>query len=117
MELDPERIRAAIGSLGGAAIYGLVQFGAVALNGHTVTREEYGRLLLNVVCAVIAGVILASFMVKTLAPLIPWPPLRDASTFGFGVGAFGWETLPLIFKGWKTLAAKKAEELTEGEKS
>ena len=116
MDIDPERIRAAIGALGGAAIYGLVQFGTVALNGHVVTREEYGRLALNVACATIAGIILAAFLVKTVAPLIPWPPMQDASAFGFGVGAFGWETLPLIFKGWKTLAQKKAEEITEGEK-
>lgn len=116
MELDPDRFRAAIGALGGAAIYGLVQFGTVALNGHTATREEYGRLALNVACATLAGIILASFLVKTLAPLIPWPPMQEASAFGFGIGAFSWELLPLLFRVVKNQAAEKAQELSGGEK-
>lgn len=111
MDFDPERIRAAIGALGGAAIYGLVQFGTLALNGHAVSREEYGRLALNVFCATLAGIILAAFLVKTIAPLIPWPPMRDASVFGFGIGAFGWELLPLIFKVLRNRAAEKVDEL------
>lgn len=98
MDIDPDRLRAALGALGGASIYGLVQFGALALGGHRPTREEYRALAVNVVCAVLAGVILASFLVKVAAPLIPFAPLRDASAFGFAVGAFGWELLPLIFK-------------------
>lgn len=114
MDFDPERIRAAIGALGGAAIYGLVQFGTLALNGHAVTREEYGRLAINVACATLAGVILAAFFVKTLAPLIPWAPMQDPSTFGFGLGAFGWELLPLLFKVVKNRASEKADELSGG---
>ncbi len=48
MDIDPDRLRAALGALGGAAIYGLVQFGAVALSGHQPTREQYRALVLNV---------------------------------------------------------------------
>lgn len=116
MDIEPERFRAAIGALGGAAIYGLVQFGTLAMNGHRVTADEYRGLAVNVACATLAGVILASFLVKTLAPLIPWPPMQEASAFGFGIGAFGWELLPLLFKVVKNEAAAKAEEITGGDK-
>lgn len=109
MDIDPDRLRAALGALGGASIYGLVQFGALALSGHPVTREEYKALWLNVACATLAGVILAVFLVKIAAPMIPFAPLRDASAFGFGVGAFGWELLPLIFKVINNRAKRQVE--------
>lgn len=111
MEFDPDRLRAAVGALGGAAIYGLVQFGALALSGHPVSREEYWRLVVNVVCATLAGVILAAFLVKVAAPMMPFAPLREASSFGFGVGAFGWELLPLLFKVIRNRAAARVEQI------
>jgi Na+-translocating ferredoxin:NAD+ oxidoreductase RnfA subunit len=110
IDFDPDRLRAAIGALMGAAIYGLVQFGAVALSGHQPTREEYRALALNVACATAAGVILAFALVQVLAPLIPFAPLRDAFAFGFGIGAFGWELLPLIFKALRNKAVRRVEE-------
>ncbi len=36
MDIDPDRLRAVLGALAGACIYGLVQFGAVALGGRPV---------------------------------------------------------------------------------
>lgn len=111
MDIDPDRVRAAIGALGGAAIYGLVQFGALALSGHEVTREQYRDLLINVACATAAGVILAWFLVSVAAPLIPFAPLRDPSAFGFGVGAFGWELLPLVFKAINNRAKRQVESI------
>lgn len=111
MPIDPDRLRAAVGALGGAAIYGLVQFGALALSGHPVTRAEYRALVLNVACATAAGVIMATFLVKVAAPLIPFAPLRDAYSFGFGVGAFGWELLPLIFHALRNRAVRRVEEM------
>lgn len=112
MDIDPDRLRAGIGALGGAAIYGLVQFGAVALGGHRPTREQYEALAMNVGCAFVSGVILSAFLVKVAAPLIPWGPLQDPSTFGFGVGVFGWELLPLIFRALRNRAAARVEEIT-----
>lgn len=109
MDIDPDRVRAAAGALMGAAIYGLVQFGAVALSGHPPTRDEYRALVLNVACATAAGVICAFALVQVLAPLIPFAPLRDAFAFGFGVGAFGWELLPLVFKVLRNQAVRRVE--------
>lgn len=116
MDIDPDRLRAALGALFGAAVYGLAQFGAVALGGHAPTHDEYRALVLNVVCATAAGVLCAFALVQVLAPLIPLAPLRDAFAFGFGVGAFGWELLPLIFKVLRNRAAQRVEALgREGE--
>jgi len=109
MDIDPDRLRAALGALGGAAIYGLVQFGAVALSGHQPTREQYRALVLNVGCATAAGVICAFALVHVLAPMIPFAPLREALAFGFGVGAFGWELLPLVFKVLRNQAVRRVE--------
>lgn len=111
MDIDPDRLRAVAGALGGASLYGLVQFGAVALSGHPVSREEYKALGINVGCAIVAGVILAWFLVKVAAPLIPFAPLQDASAFGFGVGAFGWELLPLVFKVLSNRAKRQVENV------
>jgi hypothetical protein len=112
MDIEPDRLRAVLGALGGAAIYGLVQFGAVALGGHQPTREEYRALGLNVVCATATGVILAFCLVKVAAPMIPFAPLRDASAFGFAVGAFGWELLPLLFKVINNRAKRQVEVIS-----
>lgn len=109
MDIDPDRLRAVLGALGGASLYGLVQFGALALSGHPVSRDDYRALGVNVVCAAAAGVILAFFLVQVVAPLIPFAPLRNAEAFGFGVGAFGWELLPLIFKAIGNRAKRQVE--------
>lgn len=111
MDIDPDRLRAGVGALGGAAIYGLAQFGALALSGHQVSQAEYRNLVVNIACAAMAGVILATFLVKVAAPLIPWAPLRDAYSFGFGVGAFGWELLPLLFKALRNDAVRRIDRL------
>jgi len=111
MDVDPDRVRAVLGALGGASVYGLVQFGAVALGGHQPSRQEYRALALNILCAILAGVLLAGFLVGVVAPLIPFAPLRDASAFGFAVGAFGWELSPLIFKVIGNRARRQVETL------
>ena len=41
--------------------------------------------------------ILAGFLVRVGLPVIPWAPLREAYLFGFVVGAFSWELLPIVF--------------------
>lgn len=113
MDLEPDRIRALVAALGGAAIYGFVQLGATVLSGHTPTRAEYRALVLNVFCAFGAGAILAYFLVSTVAPLIPFAPLQDASAFGFAVGAFGWELAPLLFKVVRNRARHEVEQIGE----
>ena len=104
MDIDPERLRALVGALGGVAVYGLVQVGA--LNGAS-PRELFIRLA----CATASALILAAFFVKAALPVIPWAPLREAYLFGFAIGAFNWDLLPLLFRVVKRRAAERAERL------
>lgn len=104
MDIDPDRLRAIVGALGGVAVYGLVQIGAP---GGASLRE----LTLRLACAAASAVILAAFFVKAALPLIPWATMREAYLFGFVIGAFSWELLPLLFKVVKRRAAERAEKL------
>ncbi len=49
------------------------------------------------------------FLVRVALPLIPWPPLREAYLFGFVVGAFSWELLPLVFRAVRRRARERLE--------
>ncbi len=104
MEFDPDRLRAIVGALGGVAVYGLVLAGSPE-------RVAMRDLLLRLACATPAAAILAVFFVKAALPVIPWTPLREAYLFGFIVGAFSWELLPLLFRVVKRRAEQRAEKL------
>ncbi len=107
MDIDPDRLRAIVGALGGVAVYGLVQIGALGAAERANLREHLYRLA----CAAASAVILAAFFVKAVLPLIPWPAMREAYLFGFAVGAFSWELLPLLFRVVKRRAAERVEKL------
>lgn len=104
MDIDPDRLRALVGALGGVAVYGLVQIGAPNGAG---PRE----LAVRLACATASALILAAFFVKAAAPLIPWSPLREAHLFGFVIGAFNWDLLPLLFRVVKRRAAERVDKL------
>ena len=42
--------------------------------------------------------------------MIPWAPMREAYLFGFTVGAFSWELLPLLFRVVKRRATERLEK-------
>ena len=84
MDIDPDRLRAILGALGGVAVYGCVQIGAL-------------------------GVVERGLLVRVALPLMPWPPLREAYLFGFVVGAFSWELLPLVFRAVRRRARERLE--------
>jgi hypothetical protein len=107
MDID---LRAVLGALGGAALYGFVQFGAKIKGGHDVTTKEYADLAINIACAASCGVILTALLAKSALPLIPFAGLRDVQMVGLFFGAFGWELLPLAFDLVKIKVRKKAAE-------
>ena len=107
MDIDPDRLRAIVGALGGVAVYGLVQIGASGVAERATPRD----LTIRLTCAAASALILAGFFVKAALPLVPWVPMREAYLFGFVVGAFSWELLPLLFRIVKRRAAERAEKL------
>jgi hypothetical protein len=104
-------LRAVLGALGGAALYGFVQFGALIRSGHDVSLKEYMDLVVNIACAVLCGVLLTMFLAKVIAPLIPFASMRDTQMIGLFFGAFGWELLPLAYDLVKIKARKRAADL------
>ena len=114
MILDSNRLEAALASLTGAAVYGLFRFAVLLKTGQPVTLRDILGVVANITCAVLAGVLLAFVFSAGLMALIPWPSLRDPWVVGFGLGAFGWELLPLVYRtalGW---AEKRSRTLTDG---
>ncbi|PHY17556.1 hypothetical protein CSW59_18280 [Caulobacter sp. BP25] len=107
MDIDADRLRAVVGALGGVAVYGLVQIGALDVAERATPRH----LTIRLACATGAAVIVAAFLVKAALPVIPWPAVREPYLFGFAVGAFSWELLPLVFSVVKRRAAERAETL------
>jgi hypothetical protein len=108
-------LRAVMGALGGAALYGFVQFGALVKSGHAPSLRDYGDLLINVACAVMCGVLLTIFLAKVVAPFIPIAGLRDTQLVGLVFGSFGWELLPVLYKAGINKATKQAAKIGAGE--
>jgi hypothetical protein len=106
MDIDPDRLRAIVGALGGVAVYGLVQVGGLSAPERANLRD----LMIRLACATASAVILAAFFVKAAMPLIPWVAMREAYLFGFAIGAFSWELLPLLFRVIKRRAAERLEK-------
>lgn len=115
MTLDPNRLEAALSSLLGAAVYGLFRFAVLLRTGQPVTVRDIVAVVTNVACAILAGVLLAFVFSVGLMALIPWPSLRDPWVIGFGLGAFGWELLPLAYRTASGWAERRSARLTRDE--
>jgi uncharacterized membrane protein len=104
---DPDRFWAALAAIPGAAIYGFYHLAVLIKEGRRISRRDWQDLLLNVLCAILCGVILAWVLSKGPAiALIPWESVRDPVTVGFILGAFGWELLPFAFRLFGSRARK-----------
>lgn len=108
-------LRAIMGAVGGAALYGFVQFGALVKSGHAPSLKDYVDLVINIACAVMCGILLTIFLAKVAAPFIPLAGLRDPQLVGLVFGSFGWELLPVLYKAGVNKAAKEAAKVGAGE--
>jgi hypothetical protein len=104
--LDPERWRLALAALAGSAVYGLYHLGALVIAGAHPSRGDYLRAALNIVSAVVVGVLVAWFLGRAVLSLMPAEGLRDPSAAGFLIGAASWEVLPILLSRLKALASK-----------
>ncbi|PHY20940.1 hypothetical protein CSW59_06950 [Caulobacter sp. BP25] len=84
-------------AMAGAGLYGLYLFAIKTRSGGQLTRKDLNWLLLNVVCAVLSGLLLTFVFADRLVGFIPWASLRDVGLVAFAFGVFGWELLPLMF--------------------
>lgn len=110
MNYDPDRIQAAIAAIPGAALYGLFHIAVLLKTGQPVTSKDVAGVLINLLCAVACGVILA-YTLAGMMQHIPWPSLRDPWLVGIGVGAFGWELLPYIYTKIRGRAQQQIDQL------
>lgn len=106
MGLDPERLTAAIAACAGGVFWGLFRLTTSLLAGQSVAGSDVIRAGLNVAAGLIAGILVAYFVAPALAPLIPWPSLRDLNAVGFGLGAGTWEIFPFVLGLARARAAK-----------
>ena len=111
MNLDPDRVWPALAAVPGAALYGLYSFAVLVRSGQPVTARALINVALNVLCAALAGMIMAFMIAKAIAGLIPWAAVRDPFLIGFVFGALGWELLPLAFKAARGRAERELGKL------
>jgi hypothetical protein len=104
--LDPERTKAAISAAFGGVFYGIYTVAALILAGQAPTRADLLRAAVNVVCAMMAGAMVAYFCALALSGAIPWVSLRDPSMVGFAIGALGWELAPVVYRAAKDRVSK-----------
>ena len=112
--LDLERLEAALAALPGAALYGLYHLAVLLRSGQPVKRRDLVIVGFNLLCAMAAGMLLAWAFAAKGADLIPWATLKDPALIGFGLGAFGWELLPLAY-GKLSGRAKRELDKLEGD--
>lgn len=110
MGLEPDRLTAAIAACAGGVFWGLFRLATTVLAGQPVAGSDVVRAGLNVAVGVGAGVLVAYFLAPALAPLIPFPSLRDLNAVGFGLGAGSWELAPFAYR----ILAARAAKLGQG---
>jgi hypothetical protein len=103
--LDPTRLEATLAAIPGALVYGMYHFWALIGTG-TATVRDYVKAAVNLVFAVLAGVVIAYFLAKEFAGWIPIPALSSGRAVGFVIGAAGWEMLPIVIETAKKWLAK-----------
>lgn len=112
--LDPARLEAALAAVPGAALYGLYHLAVLLRSGQPVKPRDLWIIAADLVCAIAAGMLLAWAFAAKGAELIPWATLKDPALIGFGLGAFGWELLPLAY-GKLSGRAKRELDKIEGD--
>lgn len=99
--VDPDRLRAAGGAAMGGVVYGLYTLVQMAKAGAPLSLRDYLRVGLNLLAALVAGVIAAAAVGPGIVGLIPWAGLRESADpvlIGFFIGAAGWEALPFVIE-------------------
>lgn len=94
---DPDMVGRYVMAIAGGGLYGLYLFAIKLRSGGQLTHKDLNWLMLNVVCSMLAGLILTHVFAGRVAAFIPWTSLRDAGLVAFAFGVFGWELLPLLF--------------------
>ena len=96
MNFEPERLHAALAAIPGALLYGTYHLVTLLMTGSAATVADYVKALINAVCALGAGAVLAYFMAQAAAGWIPVASFRDPTLVGFLFGVAGWELLPVV---------------------
>lgn len=91
MHLESSRWAAALDALAGGFFYGSYSLALLPLSGRAVTRNQWLRALLDLVCAMASGALAAFFLTPALTAVLPWQALRDPEAVGFSVGMLTWE--------------------------
>lgn len=95
LPFETDRLHAVFAAVPGAVIYGLYHFFALMFSGQPHVMADYIKASVNLLCAIVAGGILAYFLAPALTGWIPWAALRDVKAVAFVLGALGWELLPV----------------------
>ena len=93
--LEPDRLHAALAAVPGAVLYGTYHLVTLFLTGSQATTADYVKAIINAVCAIGAGAVLAYFMAQAASGWIPVASFRDPKLIGFLIGILGWELLPV----------------------
>lgn len=97
-------------ALAGASVWGLYYLTTTLLAGQSVDRWHLLMAAVNVAAGFIVGALAAWFLGPTIMALVPdsMPVLKGhPELVSFGLGMFGWDTVPLAFR----LFRKRAAEL------
>lgn len=111
-DLDPDRLRAAVGALLGAAVYGIYTVIQMLKSGQPLALADYLRVGMNLAAATASGVLAAVAIAPGIIGLIPWAGLRETADpvlIGFFIGAAGWESLPFVLERIKSLVRGTAQ--------
>lgn len=107
--LDLERLRYAMGGALGATVYGVYSLVQLFKAGQAPSLDDLGRAGVNLLAALVCGVIAAGALGPALVALIPFQGLREAVdpwSVGMVVGGLFWELLPLLIEGARRIAGR-----------
>lgn len=112
-----EHIGNYIAALAGAGLYGLYTIVPLIREHKQVTVQDVIGIVINILCAILCGLILTYIFALRGASMIPWASFRDPEIISFAMGAFGWELLPLMFPKALRWASERADRVAGRENS
>ncbi len=110
MDTEQPRHMLALYGSAGALVWGLFHLVTLIRSGQPVSVADGFRAFANVLAALLVGALVAYFLGPALTPMVPITGLRDPHVVGFGLGALGWEGLPIVLDFARRWGKRQARE-------
>jgi len=110
MDAEQPRLTIALAALAGAAVWGTYTLVMAFFAAEPIRGRDAARALVNVVAAIVVGLLVSYFLGPAILSAVPVATLKDPHVVGFALGAGAWELWPFAVRFARRRAAAFGKE-------